>query len=381
MIVVFGATGFTGRLVVDALVARGEPVRIVGRSRDRLEQLSAHHGGLDLRVADVERPADLKAAIDGAAALVTTVGPFTWWGEPAVEAAIDAGVPYLDSTGEPGFIRRVFERYGPRAVERGIPLITAFGYDYVPGNLAAGLALEQAGGEAVRVDIGYFVSGPRSARGFSAGTMRSLRAAITEPQFAWRDGRLVEERGSRATLEFEFDGRSHPAITIGSSEHLALPQSFPRLTEVNACLGWFGPASRAVQKLSKIDAVIASIPFVRNSRAATAGRAGARRTEPKGPVAGPDPARRRRSGTDVVAIARDQAGRHLATVRVKGPNPYDLTAGLLAWGATEAAGGRVHDAGALGPIEAYGLDRLERGCAEVGLRAVRDGRGPERADD
>ena len=61
----------------------------------------------------------------------------------ACHAAVDAGAAYLDSTGEPPFIRRVFEHYGPRAAATGARLITAFGYDYVPGNTAGAAALEQ----------------------------------------------------------------------------------------------------------------------------------------------------------------------------------------------------------------------------------------------
>ena len=77
--------------------------------------------------------------------LVTTVGPFARWGAPAAAAATTAGAHYLDSTGEPAFIREVFERYGPAAEQAGIGMLTALGYDWVPGNLAGALALERAG--------------------------------------------------------------------------------------------------------------------------------------------------------------------------------------------------------------------------------------------
>ena len=72
-------------------------------------------------------------------------GPFLELGEPAVQAALRAGASYLDSTGEPPFVRTVFQKYGPQAADAGAGLLPAFGYDYVPGNLAAGIALERAG--------------------------------------------------------------------------------------------------------------------------------------------------------------------------------------------------------------------------------------------
>ena len=80
--------------------------------------------------------------------LVSTVGPFTRYGAAALDAAVGAGAHYIDSTGEPPFIRRVFEEWGPRATSARCGLVTAFGYDYVPGNLAGALALEQAGIES-----------------------------------------------------------------------------------------------------------------------------------------------------------------------------------------------------------------------------------------
>ena len=97
-------------------------------------------------MADVSRPETVTALVEEGDVLVATVGPFVKWGGAAAEAAIAQGAHYIDSTGEPPFIREVFERYGPRAESAGIGMITAFGYDWVPGNLAGALALHAAGG-------------------------------------------------------------------------------------------------------------------------------------------------------------------------------------------------------------------------------------------
>ncbi|MGB1583380.1 MAG: NAD(P)H-binding protein, partial [Solirubrobacterales bacterium] len=64
MILVFGATGYTGRMVVESLVSDGRDVRIAGRSKERLEKLSAKHGGLDWRVADVKEPKSVVEAAE-----------------------------------------------------------------------------------------------------------------------------------------------------------------------------------------------------------------------------------------------------------------------------------------------------------------------------
>ena len=89
-------------------------------------------------MADVSDPPSVSALVERGDVLVTTVGPFARWGAPAAAAATTAGAHYLDSTGEPTFIREVFERYGPAADKSGAAMLTAFGYDWVPGNLAGG---------------------------------------------------------------------------------------------------------------------------------------------------------------------------------------------------------------------------------------------------
>src|SRR5229473_5856540 len=174
-IVVFGATGYTGRLVSEALVARGVKPVLAGRNAPALAVLATELGGLETAVADVSSPETVRALVARRDVLVSTVGPFVRWGEPAVQAAIAGGATYLDSTGETGFIREVFERHGPGAEAAGCALLTAAGYDWIPGNLAAGLALAEAGEEAVRVDTGYFIVGGAK---MSGGTRASAAHAL-----------------------------------------------------------------------------------------------------------------------------------------------------------------------------------------------------------
>src|ERR671916_1972371 len=185
--VLFGATGYTGRLTAEAMVERGLRPVLAARGRDRLETMAAELGGLDSAVADVADPPSVRALVEQGDVLVTTVGPFARWGGPAAAAASDAGAHYIDSTGEPAFIREVFERYGPAAERSECAMLTAFGYDWVPGNLAGGLALRQAGEDAVRIDVGYFLTG---RAGPSGGTQATMAASLGEPSFAFREGRV-----------------------------------------------------------------------------------------------------------------------------------------------------------------------------------------------
>jgi short subunit dehydrogenase-like uncharacterized protein len=360
-IVLFGATGFTGELTARALAARGAQPLLVARNAARVQALAGELD-LDSAVADATAPGAARAIaalLEPGDVLVSTVGPFVRWGEPAVRAAIEAGAHYLDSTGEPPFIRAVFERHGPGAQAAGSGLLTAMGYDYVPGNLAGALALREAGPAAVRVDVGYFVSGDRAGQ-FSGGTRASGVGMIAEPAYAFRDGRLVSERTAKDFRHFDL-GRRRPAISIGASEQFALPRVHPGLRDVGVWLGWFGPASRQVQLLSGAAALATKVPGVRGA----IGSAAARLVQ--GSTGGPDAATRARARSRVVAIASDAAGDPLATVRLEGTSPYDFTADMLAWAALRAADGGVLRSGALGPVDGFGLDELERGVAQAGI--------------
>ena len=350
----FGATGYTGQLAARALVARGAAPLLAARSRERVEALAAELGGLDAAVADVARPPTIRALLEPGDVLVTTVGPFARWGEPAVHAAIDAGAHYIDSTGEPPFIRAIFDRHGAAAEAAGTGLLTAFGYDYVPGNLAGALALREAGERAVSVDVGYFVRGGGTPSG---GTRASAAGLLAESAHAFRDGRLVMERTARRV--HEIDGRA--SVSVGATEQYALPRVHPGLRDARVWLGWFGPASRPLQALSAATALATKLPGVRGAIEGAAGKL------VKGSTGGPSAAARARARSVIVAIASDAAGAPLATVRLEGDNPYDFTGAMLAWGAIAAAGGGLRGSGALGPVDGFGLDALEAGVADAGI--------------
>jgi short subunit dehydrogenase-like uncharacterized protein len=365
-IVVFGATGYTGRLVADAMVERGLRPVLAARGRERLEAMASELGGLETAVADVADPASVRALVEPGDVLVTTVGPFARWGAPAAEAASSAGAQYLDSTGEPAFIREVFERYGAAAERSGSGMLTAFGYDWVPGNLVGGLALERAGQAAVRVDIGYFNAGKAE---MSGGTLASTVGALADPSFGFRDGRVQTERGAKRVRSFQVGSKKRDAVSVGSSEHFALPKVAPQLREVNAYLGWFGPLSRPMQLMS----LGTTLPGASHLLKAVGQRF------VKGSTGGPDAEARAKAGSQIVAIAYDSGGRELAEARIAGVDGYSFTGRILAWGAERAAEGALQGTGALGPVDGLGLAALTEGCRWAGLEEKGAPSQPERA--
>ena len=359
-IVLFGATGYTGRLVAAAMVERGMKPVLAARSAGPLRELADELApGLETATADVADPPSVRALVEPGDVLVTTVGPFVRWGGAAAAAAATAGAHYLDSTGEPPFIREVFERYGAAADHNGAGMVTAFGYDWVPGNLAGAIALRRAGHQATRVDTGYFNTG--DAGSMSGGTRASLAGVVSAPSFAFREGRGQTERGARRVRSFRVGAKDLAAVSVGSSEHFALPRLEPQLKEVNAYLGWFGPASRAMQAFSAGTALGMKVPGASRLWDAAAARL------VKGSTGGPDAAARAKSGSHIVAIAYDASGRELSEVHVSGVDGYTFTGRILAWGAERAAAGGLRGTGALGPADGFGLDALIDGARQAGI--------------
>ncbi|MEV0248218.1 saccharopine dehydrogenase NADP-binding domain-containing protein [Nocardia sp. NPDC050712] len=353
-IVVFGATGYTGRLTAEVLVAGGAAPVLAGRNATALAKLAADLGGVRTAVADVSDPASVRALLDPGDVLVTTVGPFLRHGAAALEAALAAGAHYIDSTGEGPFIRTVFER-DHQARAAGSALLTAFGFDYVPGNLAAGLALRDAP-TAVAADVGYFMRSP----GTSGGTRASMAGMLFESGFALRGGRVVTERTGARVRSFDVAGSARTGVSIPGSEHFALTRSYPDLREVDVFLGLPPLAAQGLQAGSRLTAGVARIPVVKR------GLDGALARIVKGSTGGPGAEARNRTRSWAVAEARDAAGQTLANVTLAGGDPYDFTAAILAWAARTALDGGLLGTGALGPVDAFGLDALQAAVLAAG---------------
>ena len=356
-IVVFGATGYTGRLVAERLLAQGARPVLAARSPERVAPSLA---GLETVHADAMRQNTVFALVDSPDdVLISTVGPFVKWGPPAVRAAIAAGCTYLDSTGEPAFIRQVFGELGAPAARSGARLLTAMGYDFVPGALAGALALEDGGADAVRVDVGYYALGGM-VNSLSAGTRETLVGVTLSEGHAFRDGAVRPARVAERVRSFAVAGAPRPGISVGGAEHFTLPAAYPRLREVNVYLGWFGPLARPLQLGSQVGEYVTRVPGARTVMQAVGERVA-------GLVPDPEPGTTPGGRSWIAAEAYSAAGDRLSEVHLAGVDGYAFTASFMAWAAQQPVSG----AGALGPVEAFGLERLEEGCRLAGLERVR----------
>jgi short subunit dehydrogenase-like uncharacterized protein len=205
-IVLFGATGFTGGLTAEYL-ARHAPAglrwALAGRSagkladvRKRLAAIEPALAELDLFEADVTDAGSLRPVVESASVVATTVGPYLKLGEPLVAACAAAGTDYLDLTGEPEFVDRMYTRHHAAAVATGARLIHACGFDSIPHDLGVLFTVQQLP-EGVPLSVrGYVRAGGRP----SAGTYHSaitIMARMRQASVAHLERRRVEPRSPR----------------------------------------------------------------------------------------------------------------------------------------------------------------------------------------
>lgn len=376
-VILFGATGYTGRLTAHEMARQGIDPLLVGRQPAALEELAAEVAAKsgrrvpEIALADVEDPGSLARLVQSTGdVLVSTVGPFLTLGDLAVSVATQAGAGYLDSAGEPGFIAKVFGEYGPQAIKSGAVLLPAFGYDYVPGALAATIAVRRtltAGRPPARVDIGYFVEGEMKSSG---GTRASAAGVFLSDSYRWTKGKLQVERPGTRWRSFELGaGKSADAVSIGGIENWTIPSLTPSIREVNVYLGWAGRLSRAAAMAGAVSTTASRVPGV----GAVWGTVLRSLTGP-GSTGGPTPEQRAQARTLAIAETFDADGGFQQRVRIEGPSPYDLTASLLSWGAGMLLHGAENSAGALGPGEAFGSEAFISGCMAIGLAEVHHNR-------
>lgn len=191
-IVLYGATGFVGKLTAEYLAGAAGDARIAlaGRSEQKLlavrETVGESAQSWPLITADASQPSTLNAMAARAQVVVTTVGPYNRYGLPLVGACAAAGTDYADLTGEPMFMRESIDRYHKQAVDTGARIVHACGFDSIPSDLSVYALYRRAAadGEGELADTTFVVR--KMAGGLSGGTVASIidvvRAVSGDPE-------------------------------------------------------------------------------------------------------------------------------------------------------------------------------------------------------
>ncbi|MFF8536725.1 saccharopine dehydrogenase family protein [Streptomyces sp. NPDC015532] len=212
-VTVFGAYGHTGRFVVAELLERGFTPVLSGRDAEKLKELAASWPGLDVRPATVDYPASLDHALTGAAAVVNCAGPFATTAGPVIEAALRAGIPYVDVAAEIEANLDTFAHFAERAEAAGTVIVPAMAFYGGFGDLLVTAAM----GEWTTADeahIAYGLSGWHPTAGTrAAGAVSRDRRGGRRVRYT--GGRLEYVEDALPALEWPFPEPMGPRAVLG----------------------------------------------------------------------------------------------------------------------------------------------------------------------
>jgi Saccharopine dehydrogenase NADP binding domain len=236
-VAVFGAYGHTARFVVAELRERGFVPLLAGRDAGKLAALAASHPGLDVRTASADDPASLRRALDGAAAVINCAGPFAATAAPVIDAALTAGIPYVDVSAEIEAIVDTFAQFADRAQAAGIAVVPAMAFYGGLGDLLATTAMGDWPA-ADEVDVAYWLSSWHPTAGTrAAGRVSRERRNGQRVRFA--GGRLEYLDGNLPTLDWPFPPPlgSRPVIGEFTMADVATIPSHLSVPEVRTYMG------------------------------------------------------------------------------------------------------------------------------------------------
>jgi short subunit dehydrogenase-like uncharacterized protein len=361
-IVLYGATGFVGKLTAEYLARAGGDVRIAlaGRSTERLlairETLGESAQSWPVLVADASSPSTLDAMAAQARVVVTTVGPYSRYGLPLVAACAAAGTDYADLTGEPPFIRDSIDLYHKQALDTGARIVHACGFDSVPSDLTVYALFRRAreDGAGELLDTDFVV---RSfAGGLSGGTLASMlevldavssdadvRRQFADPYTLTPDRNAEPELGAQPDLRWRRGRQIAPELTgLWTAGFMMAPANTRIVRRSNALQDWaYGSRFRYSEHMSLGSSAVAPVASaVVNGVGNVVSGLGSRyfrllprrlveRVLPK-PGTGPSETVRERGHYKVETYTTTTAGaRYVATIAQRGDPGYKATSLLL----------------------------------------------------
>ncbi|HEY7050812.1 MAG TPA: trans-acting enoyl reductase family protein [Mycobacterium sp.] len=279
-IVLYGATGFVGKLTAEYLARAGDGARIAlaGRSADRLravrDTLGAAAADWSLVEADASAPPTLTAMAERTRVVVTTVGPYAKYGLPLVEACAGAGTDYADLTGEPQFMRTTIDLFHKQAIDTGARIVHACGFDSIPSDLSVYALYRQAAedGTGELTDTTFVVRDTRA--GLSGGTYasmtelmrdasndREVRRLLADPYSLSPDRSAEPDLGAEPDLPWRRGRDIAPELAgLWTAGFVMAPSNTRVVRRSNALLDWaYGRRFRYSEAMSLGGSVVAPV--------------------------------------------------------------------------------------------------------------------------
>lgn len=214
-IVVFGASGYTGRLVAEYLAAEyaGSDLKwaMAGRSLDKLAAVRAEMGisdAVELLAVDVDNPDSVTQMVEACRVVITTVGPYQLYGDELVKQCAERGTDYVDLTGEPSWMHETIAQYSSAAKASGARIVHSCGFDSIPFDLGV-YRLQQHAIAKTGQPIATVKGRVRAMNGtFSGGTIASMRATMAS---AKANPAIIQVLTNPFALTEGFTGPEQPA--------------------------------------------------------------------------------------------------------------------------------------------------------------------------
>lgn len=343
-VVLYGATGYTGRLVAHDLADQGADFAIAGRSQERLDQLAQELEPEPPTIqASIKDTDALIRMAEQATVLASAAGPFKHLGPPVLEAAIETGTHFVDTTGEQGFLRWAHQQHD-RAQDAGITVINATGFDVIPSDMAAHLAAG-ATQDPHAIDLALATNSR-----LSEGTQRTM-AATTGEWWEYKDGAFTFSVPGRHLQTFVFPGREEPSTGV------FIPwgdvATAPRTTGADNVRTFFTLPEKRAKRYHRVWPLywaVGKIPFL------------GRLLEKKAPSDRDGPSREDREDAwfSILAEAHPKNGDPPTRALVQGKDPYGLTGAATSRLALALAQSEVHETGVLTPTQAFEPDRIAK---------------------
>jgi short subunit dehydrogenase-like uncharacterized protein len=342
-LVIYGSTGYTGKLAARAAQRAGLQLVLAGRNPESLARLARDFDGeYPVEVARHDDPEALARVALAGRVVASTAGPFGEVGELTVAAAVAAGRHYLDSTGELDFMEQTFRRHHAAAREKEIVVINACAFEYVVGDCLTELAL-QAHPDARELRVSYYMPDKTTTRGTARSALRILSG---------KPGRAAAGHGMK--VDFPAPAGRQWAVTYAGGELEFQRRRRPGL-KVSTLMDMPAPLARGARVIPTIVPLLALRPV-----RALLDRATERLPE------GPTDAQRA-AQTFMILVEVDPGLGAPRGVYGAGVDPYGITGEILARVAQRVLRGEHRATGVLSPAEAFEPEALLDSLRDLGV--------------
>ena len=357
-VLVLGAAGFTGRLIVEALEAANTPYVLGGRNGEALAQLSGELASKpDYRILDVTSKPRLQAALADVSVVANSVGPFVKLGLPVIEEAIKAGVHYVDTAAEQSFIRKAFETYNQDALEAGVTVLPGHACDFTFSYCGAAL-IDEAVGHVERFSSFHWPNDFSPSR----GTLKSAVGMVAEPHFTYDQSQWLPQSYSWSPKRHQFPDMDEASYTVPfpGGDVILLPRDFPSLEHCTSHLVLGQKESRGLalaNKLSPITSRLMQTPLLDV-------------IEEKIQANHKDPNQHQRQQDNWSFFVRGDGPDGRAWCRIEGRDTYGISGVCVAQAARWLAEGRQKNAGVVTTGKAFSARDFLQALEPHGVRCT-----------